>query len=175
MQKLFTQSFSQRSEMIFLNIKTIKIKGCLGIFTNFYNTVLFVAPFCSMKSPDWHACFRIRVILSHLNLCNGILRTFKLVFNFLLSIGFGALVFRLFLLALNIFQAVLLCFVPIAGVFSCQKICKKGSPLVFTLKELNFADMAHFGVSVKCRLIVLRSFTKRLLRLVFPKNLEMWH
>ena len=37
-------------------------------------------------------------------------------------------------------------FVPITRVLSNQKIREKGSPLVCTLKELNFADIAVFGV-----------------------------
>ena len=56
------------------------------------------------------------------------------------------LIFRLFLLAFNISQAVFLCFVPIVRVFSCQKIGEKWSPLVFILKELNLAHMSHFRV-----------------------------
>ena len=54
------------------------------------------------------------------------------------------LIFRLFLLAFNIFQAVFFSFVPIVRVFSCQKIRDKWSELVFILKELNLAHMSHF-------------------------------
>ena len=47
------------------------------------------------------------------------------MFNFVLRLHFGALIFRLFLLAF-IFQGDLLSFIPIAGEFSCQKIREKG-------------------------------------------------
>ena len=57
-----------------------------------------------------------------------------------------ALIFCLFLLAIDIFQRVLLSFVPITRVFSHRKIREKRSSIVFTLKELNFADITVFGI-----------------------------
>ena len=109
----------------------------------------------------WHSAFR-SILLFHkitrlasllaesksyfitLKAWNRILPTFQHVWNFSFSLCFGNLIFRLFLLGFNSFrlflwtfnsfQEVLLSFVPITRVFSCQKICKKRSPLVFTLK-----------------------------------------
>ena len=55
------------------------------------------------------------------------------------------MIFQLFLLVSHFFQAILLSFVPITRVFSCQKISKKGSPVVSNLKELNFSNITGSG------------------------------
>ena len=67
--------------------------------------------------------------------------------DFMDFLRLGALIFRLFLLAFNSFQQFCwVFFFLIARVFSCHKIREKGSPLILTSKELNFADMADFAV-----------------------------
>ena len=125
--------------------------------------MLFVASFCSTKTPDWHNYFgKIRVILSHWKVCNIILHTFKHVFSFSLSLHFCVMI----LISLQYFLSSFTKFCSNCNSIFMSKNFRKRVSIDFHFNRAKFCWYDWFWC-LPSNLIILHLFAKLMLHLVF--------